>query len=76
MKFQTHGQLRLEDFKIWTKPGLFLIYFRPFLSTMPNIVKIDHKSVEVVLGIQTQDCKMVQTNPQIYGGPFRLDNFK
>ena len=41
-----------ENFFIWANPGLYFVYFRPFLITI-SILQIE-KSVDGVLGIRTQ----------------------
>ena len=47
------------SFLIWANPGLFLIYFRPFLiPIIISIIQIEN-SVDCVHGIQTRGCKMV-----------------
>ena len=41
----------------WASPGLFFVYFRPFLVTI-SIIQIE-KSIDGVLGIRTQGRRMV-----------------
>ena len=52
--------------KICAKPGLVLfVYFRSFLNAITNVVHnltMTRKSIDGVLGIRTQDCKMVGTD--------------
>ena len=58
----------LHIIKIWANPGLFFVYFRPFINP-PSII-IYGKSVDGVLGIQTWSHRMVgadQTKPRRYG---------
>ena len=46
---------------IWSNPGLFFVYFRPFLiptSITISIIQIE-KSVDGVLGIRTRSRRMV-----------------
>ena len=43
--------------KKWAYPGLFLVYFRPFLITI-SIIQIE-KSIDGVLGVQTHGRMMV-----------------
>ena len=48
--------------KKWAKPGLFFVYFRPFLNTITNIAQyltINGISRDGVLGILTLDSRMV-----------------
>ena len=42
-------------YKKWANAGLFFVYFRPFLITIP-IIQIE-KSIDGVLGIRTRDGK-------------------
>ena len=49
----------------WAKLGLFLFTFCPFLNTMTNIAQnlyMIGRSIDGVLGIQTQDHNMVGVN--------------
>ena len=58
--------------------SLFFVYFPPFLNTMTNIVQnltLTGRSINGVLGIRTQDRKLVgATNPLGYGGPPKTNN--
>ena len=45
---------------IWANPGVFFVYFRPFLTTI-SIIQIE-KSVDGGLGIWTRDHLMVGTD--------------
>ena len=51
--------LGLHLFKIWANPGLFFVYFHHFHIT--NQLQIE-KSVDGVLGIQTQGRRMVDAD--------------
>ena len=46
-----------ENFFIWANPGLYFVYFRPFLITI-SILQIE-KSIDGVLGIWTLGRRMV-----------------
>ena len=48
--------------KKWAKPGLFLFIFRSFHTTNIAQKTIDDKSVDGVLGTQTQGGRMVGTD--------------
>ena len=45
-----------ELFNRWANPGLFFVYFRPFLITI-SIIQIE-KSIDGVHGIWTRGCRM------------------
>ena len=47
--------------KVWANPGLFFVYFCPFIiptSITISITQIE-KSIDGVHGIRTQGCRMV-----------------
>ena len=44
-------------FNRWANPGLFFVYFRPFLITI-SIIQIE-KSVDGVLGIRTRGLRII-----------------
>ena len=68
-------QTDTQQFLKCAKHSLFFVYFPPFLNTMTNIVQnltLTGRSIDGVLGIRTQDRKLVgATNPLGYGGPLR-----
>ena len=45
---------------IWANPGVFFVYFRPFLTTI-SIIQIE-KCIDGVLGIRTRGCRMVSAD--------------
>ena len=57
-------------FKKWAKPGLIFVYFCSFHMT--NLVQINDKSVDGVLGTRTRDSRMVgaDKSTELWRHPF------
>ena len=65
----------LHIIKIWANPGLFFVYFRPFINP-PSII-INRKSVDGVLGFQTWSHRIVGADQttEIWRPPYLLHNY-
>ena len=78
----SHTYLPGYTFQFFLKnanPGLFLVYFRPFLITISVIqINLLEKSIDGVLGIQTRGRRMIgaNENTELWRPPSRFSLYK